>query len=258
MFLGIDHLVIAVADPVVAAAELASALGLEATSGGRHEALGTYNRLTWFGDSFVELIGVFDRALASESWLGPPTLDALDAGGGFVTWAIATDSLERDARALRATGADLTAPIDGERRRPDGALVRWRLSKPRRLGPAEPPFMIEHDPASAEWTPADRAARARQNHPIGGPVRLEVLELPVDDMGATIQRLTRSAGLRFRPSLAGGGARDAGVGDQTVRLRPARGRSRLEIPVIRLVVRATIKATTREQLGCRWVLRSTN
>ncbi|HKB29089.1 MAG TPA: VOC family protein, partial [Candidatus Limnocylindrales bacterium] len=215
MFLGIDHLVIAVADPDDAASELASAIGLEATGGGRHESLGTHNRLIWFGDSFVELIGVFDPALARQSWIGPPTLEALDAGGGFVTWAIVTDSLEHDAVALRAVGADLTAAIDGERRRPDGGVVRWRLSKPGRLGPAEPPFLIEHDPASAEWTQADRAARAGQHHPIGGPVRLEVLELLVDDMSGMIQRLTRSAGLRFRPSLAGGGARDAAIGGQT-------------------------------------------
>src|SRR5260221_2589935 len=123
MFLGIDHLVIAVADPDDAASELASAIGLEATGGGRHESLGTHNRLIWFGDSFVELIGVSDPALARQSWIGPPTLEALDAGGGFVTWAIVTDSLEHDAVALRAVGADLTAAIDGERRRPDGGVV---------------------------------------------------------------------------------------------------------------------------------------
>src|SRR5439155_25350254 len=91
-----------------------------------------------------------------------------------------------------------------------------------RLGPSEPPFLIEHDPEAAEWTPTDRAARAEQRHPVGGPVRLEVLELPVDDVNQTIQRLARSSGLRFRPSLAGAGSRDAAVGGQTVRLHRRR------------------------------------
>src|SRR5712691_6011236 len=127
MFLGIDHLVIAVADPDDAAAELERELGLAATGGGRHDALGTFNRLVWLGDSFIELIGVFDRALARDSWTGAPTLRALDSGGGFVTWAIATDALERDLEALRATGADLSDRILANRRRDDGALVRWRL-----------------------------------------------------------------------------------------------------------------------------------
>ena len=257
MLLGIDHLVIAVADPDAAAAQLERELGLAATGGGRHDALGTFNRLVWLGDSYLELIGVFDRALASESWVGAPTLRALDAGGGLATWALATDAIDRDVAALRAAGSDLAEPIGGERRRADGAVVRWRMSAPRRLGPADPPFLIEHDPASAEWTPADRAAQAPQAHPVGGPVRLEVLELPVDDVNATIQRFLRATGLRFRPSLSGGGSRDADVGGQTVRLRPVRGGSRS--PTIHLAVSGGAaegrEARTLSILGCDWVIR---
>ena len=69
MFLGIDHLVIAVTDPDHATAQLERVLGLAATNGGRHDALGTFNRLVWLGDTYVELIGVFDRALAERSWM---------------------------------------------------------------------------------------------------------------------------------------------------------------------------------------------
>lgn len=252
MFLGIDHLVIAAADPDDAAAQLEGELGLKATGGGRHEAMGTFNRLVWLGDTYLELIGVFDRALAAPSWIGAPTLRTLDAGGGLATWAIATDALEPDAARLRAIGSDLGDPIAGERRRPDGAVVRWRLAAPRALGPSEPPFLIEHDPTSAEWTPADRAARAALPHPIGGPVSLEVLELPVDDVPGWIQRFTRTAGVRFRPSLAGGGSRDADVGPQIVRLRPRRGGS--GSAVIRLTA-PVADERARDLLGCRWVVR---
>jgi hypothetical protein len=253
-FLGIDHLVIAVVDPDAAAAELEQAVGLEATGGGQHDALGTYNRLVWLGHSYLELMGVFDRSLAEVSWIGAPTVRALDDGAGLATWAIATDALDRDLADLRSMGADLTDPVPGERLRPDGAVVRWRLSAPRRLGPADPPFLIEHDHAAAEWTPADRTARARQRHPIGGPVRLETLELPVDDVNATIQRFGRTSGLRFRPSLAGGGSRDAVVGTQTIRLRPRRGRSDATT-AIHLVVDGPVDRRTVELLGCRWVVR---
>ena len=225
MVLGIDHLVIAVADPDRASADLERRVGLEASGGGRHEALGTFNRLVWLGDSYLELIGVFDPLLARRSWIGPPTVRALEAGGGLATWAMASDALDRDVADLRAIGADLGDPTGGERLRPDGTAVRWRLSTPRTLGPQDPPFFIEHDPGSAEWTSADRAARAKRHHPVGGPVRLEALELPVDDLNVTIQRFARSAGLQFRPSLAGGGARDAVAGGQTVRLRPRRAGS---------------------------------
>src|SRR2546426_5169654 len=160
MFLGIDHLVIAVADPDDAAEELERELGLAATGGGRHDALGTFNRLVWLGDTYLELIGVFDHALAERSWLGAPTVRVLEVGGGLATWAIATDALGADVAALRAAGSDLGEPIAGERQRFDGAVVRWRIAMAPLLGPSEPPFLIEHDPASAEWTPADRAVRS--------------------------------------------------------------------------------------------------
>jgi hypothetical protein len=254
MFLGIDHLVIAVADPDEAAGLIERELGLAATGGGRHDALGTFNRLIWLGDSYLELIGVFDRALAAASWLGAPTLRTLDMGGGLATWAIATDELDHDVAALRPTGSDLGEPIVGARRRTDGRVVRWRVSMPHQLGPDDPPFLIEHRPTSAEWTPTDRANRSAQRHPIGGPVRIEALELPVDDLNGTIQRLLRTTGLRFRPSLSGGGSRDADIGGQTVRLRPRRGGS--GSVVIRLVAPVP-EPRTAQLLGCRWVVRPT-
>ncbi len=92
---------------------------------------GTFNRLIWLGDSYVELIGVFDPVLAAASWLGAPIVRALETGGGLATWAIATDDIDGDLARLRSTATDLTAPIDGERRRPDGEVVRWRLAAAR-------------------------------------------------------------------------------------------------------------------------------
>ena len=259
MFLGVDHLVIAVTDPDGAAADLERHLGLEATGGGRHETLGTFNRLVWLGDSYLELIGVFERSLAERTWVGEPTVRALDAGGGLATWAIASDALDRDVAGLRSTGADIGEPVPGERIRPDGKVARWRLATSRHLGPADPPFLIEHDLTAAEWSTDDRTARAEQLHPIGGPVRLETLELPVDDLNAAIQRFARAAGLRFRPSLAGGGTRDATIGGQTVRLRPTRGGSAsAATPAIRLAVAAAVEPRTAELLGCSWIVRATD
>jgi hypothetical protein len=245
MYLGIDHLVIAVDDPEAAATQLEREVGLAATGSGRHDTLGTYNRVAWLGDSYIELIGVFDRPLAERSWLGRPTLQALDAGGGLATWAIATDALDADLEHLRAAGSDLDDAVAGERRRPDGAIVRWRFSAAPLLGPVEAPFLIEHDPTSAEWTPADRALRS------GDSFGLEALELSVDNVQVTSQRMGRAVGLRFRPSLAGGGARDANLGDQIVRLRPRRGAT--SAAVIRL--RGPGRDLRNVDLfGCRWVV----
>ena len=224
MFVGIDHLVIAVADPDGAALDLERHLGLEATGGGRHEALGTFNRLVWLGDSYLELIGVSDRSLAERSWIGAPTVRTLEAGGGLATWAIASDALADDVARLRSTGADIGEPIPGERIRPDGTVVRWRLATPRHLGPADTPFLIEHDPTGAEWSTEDRIARAGHIHPIGGPIRLETLELPVDDLNAAIQRFTQGRGISL-PAVAGGWRRTrrhAGHPDRAAPATPGR------------------------------------
>ena len=251
MLVSIDHLILAVRDLDVAAAELERTVGLAATGGGRHEALGTANRLVWFGDSYVELVAVADPVVAAMSWLGGPTLAALERGDGFIGWAIRTDGLDADIRSARATGARFGDPQGGERLRPDGRLVRWRVAIPGPIGAAELPFLIERDETSAEWTLADRAARSIEPHPVGGPVRLDVLELPTADVPKAIIGYLRTFGLRFRPSLAGGGARDANIGRQIVRLRPA---SAGAIPLIRLAAPGG-DGRAVEALGCRWTIR---
>src|SRR4029453_7141182 len=101
------------------------------TGGGRHDGMGTFNRLVWLGDSYLELIGVFDRGLASRSWIGPPVLDALERadGGGLATWAVAVDDLDVALRWL-PPDAGFVGPVDGERRREGDPVVRWRLAHP--------------------------------------------------------------------------------------------------------------------------------
>jgi hypothetical protein len=173
VLLGIDHLVIAVADPDASVDELAMRLGLQPGGGGKHPAWGTSNRLLWLGDTFIEILGVDDPELAERCWLGRPALAARAAWPTLVGWAIATDDLDADATALNGLGADYQPPIPGERHRPDGRLVRWRLALPPRIA-LDRPFLIEHDPTSAEWTPADRAQRS------SAPARLREIELPVD------------------------------------------------------------------------------
>jgi catechol 2,3-dioxygenase-like lactoylglutathione lyase family enzyme len=244
MLTGIDHLVIAVDDPDQAVAALAEVLGLDEGGGGRHEQLGTFNRLIWLGDTYLELIGVFDRTLAAASWVGAPTIRALDRGGGLATWAIASDDIRADAARLRAAGSDLAAPIGGERVRPDGAVVRWTLAAPPRLDPDAAPFLIEHDAGAAEWTPAERSARAVRG------ARLRTLEVLVDDVPAATGRLLRTVGLRFRPSLVGGGARDTDIGAQTFRVRQRRGTS---LPPATIDVSiAGARERSVDLLGCRW------
>jgi hypothetical protein len=247
VLIGIDHLVIAVDDPDAAASTLESSLGLTAGGGGRHEALGTFNRLVWLGDSYLELIGIFDTELAAASWIGAPASRAIAAGRGLATWAVASDDLPKDVAALRERESDLSDPIPGERVRPDGQVVRWRLAAASQLDLELPPFLIEHDASSAEWTPADRAARQ------DGPTRLTTLEIAVSDVSLAIGQYLRTTGLRFRPSLAGQGAREAAIGTQSVRIRPRRDP---QTPVVTVHLAMTGASGEADLLGCRWIVRS--
>jgi hypothetical protein len=243
MLLGIDHLVIAVSDPDDAVHRLAERLGLAAGGGGRHGGLGTFNRVLWLGDTFIELIGVFDRGLAAASWIGAPTVRALDAGGGPATWALATDDIATDVRGLQVAGSNLADPILGQRERPDGQVVRWRLAAPPHLGPADPPFLIEHDLTAAEWTQADRAARA------AAPGRLLGIELAVPDARAAGARLERTVGIHLRP-VRTPSMLEGTIGEQFVRLAEAD-----RVPRTRIAV-ATGKAAeiTFDLLGCSWIV----
>jgi hypothetical protein len=187
MLIGIDHVVLATDDPDATATLLEERLGLASTGGGRHDAFGTMNRLVWLGDAFLELIGVFDPELARESWLGRRVLASLERGGGLVTWAISVDDLDG---ALRWAPSDrrLLGPFDGERRRPDGRIVRWRLARPEEISPTAP-FLIEHDLQAAEWSAAEREARQAEQHPLGGRARLASLDVETPSPAVAAGRL---------------------------------------------------------------------
>jgi catechol 2,3-dioxygenase-like lactoylglutathione lyase family enzyme len=251
MLTGIDHVIVAVADPADAAAQLEVELGLRATGGGRHETVGTFNRLVWFGDSYLELVGVFDGALAEAGMFGRHINAVLSgSSAGFAGVALAADDLAADVARLRATGSVIADPLDGERLRPDGRIVRWRTG---RLNEPDPDlglaFLIDHDTSAAEWTPAERSSRAAEVHPLGSTVQLVRLEVPVVNMQRAMQRLHRDLGLAFRPSLAGGGARDTSLGSQMLRLVPWAA-----YPMPTLVIRSGHEPREATLLGCRWIV----
>src|SRR5690242_2557203 len=228
MLAGIDHVVLAVEDPEAAAVTLAEKLGLEATGGGRHEALGTFNRLVWLGDSYLELISVFDRELAARSWLGPAVIAAVERDGGLATWAVAVDDLDRQLTWL-PPDAGFVGPLDGERRRDDGRVVRWRLAHPPTLD-ATTPFLIQHDADGAEWTPDERAARAEQRHPVGGRVRLAGIEVATGAAPVAAGRLRRLLATSAEP--AGRGVIRIALGRQEARIVQARPRGVAAVDVV--------------------------
>jgi hypothetical protein len=226
VILGLDHLVIAVDDPDAAVSELAAVIGVTpGVAGGRHAAWGTRNRLLWLGDAYIELLTVFDPRLAERSALARAALEALASGPAAITWAIASDDIDLDRVELNAAGAALGAATPGERRRPDGQLVRWRVAMAQEPDLARP-FLIEHDLFSAEWTSDDRLERAAL------PGRTVGLDLPLE----AIEGL---------PRASGGGAQ---LGEHFVRATGVDS----GLPIVR--IGGLDRAVEADALGCRWIV----
>ena len=126
-----------------------------------------------------------------------------------MTFALASDDMTTDLASAAAIGSPLDGPIDGERRRSDGEVVRWTLAMPPTVGPDEPPFLIQHDLTGAEWRP-DRAERGSLLHPLGGTLRVTALTIDVADPavrgGLSIHARLAPEGIRWRRHPLGVGA----------------------------------------------------
>ena len=97
----IDHVIYGTADLDAAAARFAAEFGLAAARGGRHDGLGTHNRLVPLGDGcFIEFLGVADRAEALGSPLGAALCGAVERGDGLLGWAVGVEDLDGCARRL--------------------------------------------------------------------------------------------------------------------------------------------------------------
>ena len=248
MIRGIDHVVIACADPDAAASQLETALGLTATGGGRHEGSGTFNRIAWLADgSYLELIGVSDPEAALRQPVGAAVVRALEAhGGGVATYALRDDALEVTASALAAIGS-FGAASHGSRQRDDGELVEWWTSFPTTdLGVDATPFLIQHALAGTEWSHAALAERANFRHPMGSPVSLVRLDIACGDPPSTAATIHEHLGLDFW-AVADLAVSD--VGPHVIRLVPRR---EMAVPAV-ITLAAQIDAPrTAELLGLRF------
>ncbi|MBA3878049.1 MAG: hypothetical protein C0498_14230, partial [Anaerolinea sp.] len=166
------------------------------------------------------------------------------------------DSVDADLETLRAAGSDLGDVEARSRTRPDGEEVRWRAAFPPSLGPAEPPFIVEHELVGAEWGEGARAARAGFVHPIGGPAHVTALELPVPDIAKATSAYARTVGIAFSdidPRNA-----HAAVGPQVVRLHhdaPWWNPAVVEIVVDRAPDASGSAPREIDALGVRWRIR---
>jgi hypothetical protein len=147
----------------------ASLAGVEAAPGGRHPGLGTHNALTSLGDGvYLELLAVDpeqprggDMSARLQTFSTPHLFAYMFKGS----------DLEAAQKVLERHGIDSDL-FDASRRRPDGAVLRWRLLVPRdnSLGDFVPKFIdwMDTPHPSRTTAPGCRFESFSMGHPQSG------------------------------------------------------------------------------------------
>ncbi len=112
-------MIYATQDLDVAAERLEAELGLATLPGGRHEGLGTHNRIMPLGGGYLELLAIADATEANRSELGMALRGLIEqTADGLAAWAVAVDDVAPIAARLGTsiTGiarSGLTARLTG-------------------------------------------------------------------------------------------------------------------------------------------------
>jgi hypothetical protein len=134
----LDHLVLATPDLLATARRVEDSTGVLPSIGGVHPGRGTRNMLCSLGaSSYLEIVGP-DADQEPPPRPRPFGIDDL-VEAGLVAWAVRVDDIGASA-AARRVGFDPGEDEAMERRRPDGIVLRWRLTVPRS---ATVPFLID-------------------------------------------------------------------------------------------------------------------
>src|SRR5512142_2784448 len=118
MIIGVDHILIAV-ESVEGAMDIYRRLGFDVQAGGEHPHMGTYNALVPLSDgAYLELIGVKDRTKAQQFPNTIQVVKALARENRLAAFALESNDLSSDVKALNERGLEIDDPAEGERLRP--------------------------------------------------------------------------------------------------------------------------------------------
>lgn len=146
--LALDHIVIAGNDAETASAQYGNQFTVKAIKGGEHTNWGTYNYLSYFSnDSYLEWLGISDLAKAHHA--ENPLIQHLvfmienDLPGPF-QFALRTNNIDNYVTHFEKQNIPYTGPIEGNRQKPDGTTLKWRMLFPQYNHTEEIlPFLIE-------------------------------------------------------------------------------------------------------------------
>ena len=105
--------------------------GLLAFHGGSHTEWGTYNALSYFGLTYIELMGIEKEELAQQAdsshLIVKDALNYLPEHEAFGRVALRTDNIEETAAALKEKGLELSPIMNGKRLNAQGELIEWKM-----------------------------------------------------------------------------------------------------------------------------------
>lgn len=200
--MSIDHIVYAVPDLEQGVASLGERLGVRAAPGGRHEATGSHNALLGLGGAtYLEIIA------PDPTNPNPPrprsfNLDQ-DRSPRLAGWAVRSTDIDGTIERARAAGYDPGPAWDLSRRRPDGVLLEWRLTRSD-AGEFVLPFVIdwgdaEHPSTTSPQGPVLRGLAVEHPDPdrIAGALAalgVEDVEVRAAERPALVARIQTPAG----------------------------------------------------------------
>lgn len=141
---------------------IGSALGASFTDGGLHPRFGTRNFiLPLAGGTYIEVVAALDHPAAYSAPFGRAVRARAEAGGGWMSWVVAVQSMSRIEERLGRPA------VEGHRVRPDGFDLRWRqIGVLDTIADAQLPFFVS-------WE-----SDARQHPSAGGrDLRIAALEI---------------------------------------------------------------------------------
>ncbi len=125
----LDHLVYAVPDLDEGISFIKDLLGIEVYPGGQHPRFGTHNAIVRIGNhTYLEIISS-DPSNPKEFplWMG---ISNVTSPGRLTRWAISHPLNESVMKGLKSYNEALAHISIGEREKPDGSTLVWKLTPP--------------------------------------------------------------------------------------------------------------------------------
>ena len=144
----LDHLIFASPDLQAGVDHIRALTGAEPVAGGPHPGHGSRNELLTFDNrTYFEIIGV-DPEQPDPSHPRPFGLDDLDAPklAGYAIHPVGGETLDDVVAAMQAAGMNPGSVAEMSRRKPDGELLSWTLTRGGDSGAASGgalPFAID-------------------------------------------------------------------------------------------------------------------